>query len=145
MVVLLSAAGSQLCVTVVILSSSNGGTSLPFAPVKPSRSCSSVVPSSVSSLLFPIFVPGSFSETNDIFWDGSRRRGKRERVSECEKEERTLIHVYPVSHALAENIPSLPSPDKGAGFLDRFGAKEVSHSSLLFDILMLPSTKVSIY
>ena len=48
----------------------------------------------------------------------ARREGGSERVSECEKEERerererggeegTLIHVYPVSHALAGNISSL--------------------------------------
>ena len=48
---------------------------------------------------------------------GGDRERESERVSECEKEERererergeggTLIHVYPVSHALAGNISSL--------------------------------------
>ena len=59
---------------------------------------SSSHPPSHPPLLFPIFVPGSFSETNDIFWDGSRRQGAREgqreseRVSECEKEEKEEGH-----------------------------------------------------
>ena len=57
-------------------------------PVKPSFTVHPQFPGKSSHpishppLLFPIFVPGSFSETNDIFWDGSRRQeGGRERKS----------------------------------------------------------------
>ena len=72
---------------------------------------------------------------------GDRREEESERVSECEKEERTLIHVYPVSHALAENIPSLLPIKPRRSSVDRFGAKRslASRSFILDDHFILPN------
>ena len=79
---------------------------------------------------------------------GAATGRESERVSECEKEEKeeeegggTLIHVYPVSHALAENIPSLLPIKPRRSSVDRFGAKRslASRSFILDDHFILPN------
>ena len=114
---------SSVCRPSVLLSASSSTTlstssslCLLFSPsILPSiRPFLSLSHRSLPSVLFPIFVPGSFSETNDIFWSGSLGQRQRERDGGSVRRRRTLIHVRPrpsvLYHTrLPENIPSVSS------------------------------------